>query len=292
MNTVAKRLGSFELNPILMRELRARSRRLTGVITLTCFLLLLISIAAIIWAANKSSADNQSIQEAANAAVGGQIFEGVISSMVFMVAFIVPALTGTSIAGERDRQTLIPLQVSLLTPRNIVMGKLSAALAFTLLLIAAAAPILGVSYVIGGITALSIVQGLLSVIVVALLFGSIGIASSALPKRSGIAVVLAYGMAIFIVFLGPGVAALIAWPFRVAGLIVGYSHPYAFVSDFTYAGANDSADSIGPMSALAQEINTRPVPAWGFQLAFYAFVCFGCLWLATKRLKTPARTER
>jgi ABC-2 type transport system permease protein len=283
----------FELNPILDRELRARARRPMGVITLTLFLLLLISIAAIVWGVNRSVGSSFDIQEAANAAVGAQIFEGIISSMAFMVAFIVPALTAAAIAGERDRQTLIPLQVSLLTPRQIVTGKLTAALAFTVLLVLASAPLLGVSYVIGGIEAAAILQGLVSIVVIAILFGSIGLACSAIPKRSGGAIVMAYGLTIFIVFLAPGVAALIG---LVAGsttaFAIGYSHPYAFISDFTYAGASSDVDTVGPMSALAKAIRTSVIPSWGLQLMFYAFVSFGCLWIATRRLRTPAETER
>jgi ABC-type transport system involved in multi-copper enzyme maturation permease subunit len=287
-----KGFRGFELNPILDRELKARSRRAMGVITLTLFLLLLISIAAIVWGVNREVGVNFNVQEQANSAVGAQIFEGIISAMGFMVAFIVPALTASSIAGERDRQTLIPLQVSLLRPRQIVLGKLSAALAFTLLLILASAPILGVSYVIGGITALAILQGLVAVVVVAVLFGSIGMACSAIPKRSAGATVLAYGLTVFIVFLAPAAAALLGLVVgSTTAFFVGYAHPYAFLSDFTFAGATES-DSVGPMSALAEEIRTSYIPAWGLQLFFYAFVCFGCLWLAARRLRTPAETER
>lgn len=293
MKTSGMSLRGFELNPILDRELRARSRRAVGVITLTLFLLLLISIAAIVWGANRNIGNSLNIQEAANAAVGAQIFEGIISTMGFMVAFIVPALTASSIAGERDRQTLIPLQVSLLTPRKIVTGKLSAALAFTLLMILASAPILGVSFVIGGITAAAIAQGLISVVVVAILFGAIGMACSAIPKRSAGATVLAYGLTVFIVFIAPGIAGIFSL-FRVSqvGKILGFAHPYAFMADFTYAGASSGTDSVGPMSALAGEIRTSYIPTWGLHLMFYGFVCFGCLWVATRRLRTPAETER
>ncbi len=288
-------MSARELNPILARELRARTRRSGGMITLTLFLLLLIGISAIVWAANRSIGSNFSIEDAANAKVGAQIFEGIISAMTFLIAFIVPGLTAPSIAGERDRQTLIPLQVSLLTPRKIVLGKLTAALAFMVLLIGASAPLLGVSYVIGGITVGSVIRGLLSVVVVAVLFGSIGIGCSAIPKRTASAVVMAYAATIVIVFLGPGIAALLGWiTIPKIGYAFGFSHPFAFVSDFTFGRADGNA--VGPMSGLNEAMsgfNDRFfLPAWSLQLAFYVFVSGGCLWLAAKRLQTPAESER
>ncbi len=280
-----------EMNPILARELRARTRRPGGIITLTLFLLLLIGIAAIVWSINRSVGSSFDIEEAANAQIGIQIFEGIISTMTFLIAFIVPALTAPAIAGERDRQTLIPLQVSLLTPRQIISGKMSAALAFMVLLIGASAPLLAVSYVIGGITAWSVVRGLVAVLIVAVLFGSIGILCSSLPKRTAPAVVLAYGLTIVIVFLGPVVAALIGWiTVPGVGFVIGYSHPYAFVSDFTYP--KSLANSFGPMSSLNGTMSTSGFPIWTLHLAFYGIVCFGCLWLAAKRIRTPAESER
>jgi ABC-type transport system involved in multi-copper enzyme maturation permease subunit len=284
-----------ESNPILARELRARTRRSGGVITLTLYLLLLIGIAAIVWSINRSVGAALNIEEAANSKIGANIFEGVISAMTFLVAFIVPGLTAPSIAGERDRQTLIPLQVSLLTPSKIVLGKLAAALAFMLLLIFASAPLLGVSYVIGGITMGSIVRGLLAVVIVTILFGAIGIACSAIPKRTASAVVMAYAATIIIVFLGPGIAALLGWmTVPIVGAVFGFSHPYAFVADFTYSDSSNT--SAGPMSffneASASFSQHSFLPAWSLQLMFYAFVTFGCLWLAAKRLRTPAETER
>ncbi len=282
---------SREMNPILARELRARTRRPGGIITLTLFLLLLIGIAAIVWSANRSVGSVFDVQEAANAQLGIQIFEGIITTMGFLIAFIVPALTAPAIAGERDRQTLIPLQVSLLTPRQIISGKMMAALAFMVLLIGASAPMLAVSYVIGGITAWSVVRALISVLIVAVLFGSLGILSSALPKRTAPAVVLAYALTIVIVFLGPILAALLGWiTVPWVGFIIGYSHPYAFMADFTYP--KSSADSVGPLSALNETMSGTGFPFWTLHIFFYGLICFGSLWLAAKRIRTPAESER
>ena len=50
--------------------------------------------------------------------------------MVVLVLFFVPGLAAGAIAGERERQTLATLQVTLLRPRSILVGKIAAALAY------------------------------------------------------------------------------------------------------------------------------------------------------------------
>jgi hypothetical protein len=108
-------------------------------------------------------------------------------------------------------------------------------------------------------------------------------------------VVMAYAATIIIVFLGPGIAALLGWvTIPSIGFALGFSHPYAFVSDFTYG--DSKADSVGPMSFLNEGMANFSshawVSAWVLQLLFYAFVSGGCMWWAAKRLRTPAETER
>ena len=86
------------------------------------------------------------------AAVGRSIFEWLVFFMLLLVLFLVPGLTSGAIAGERERQTLVPLQVTLLRPWQIVVGKLGASFAFLALLVVATAPLLVVAYLIGGVT--------------------------------------------------------------------------------------------------------------------------------------------
>ena len=64
-----------------------------------------------------------------------QMYELLASLEFIMLLFIVPALTAASISGERERQTLDLMLTTLLTPAQIVSGKLLSALSVMVLLV-------------------------------------------------------------------------------------------------------------------------------------------------------------
>jgi ABC-2 type transport system permease protein len=291
----------MELNPILARELRTRARRVSGTVLLTIFLLLMVAVAAVVWGISNVDQPFRDEDSFNASRIGLSIFDWVVTLMTFLVVFIAPSLTAPSIAGERDRQTLIPLQVSLLKPRGIVLGKLSAALAFTLLIIGSAAPVFGVTYVIGGVTAGSIIRAVLGLAILAVLFGSIGVLCSTLTRRTTGAIVSAYGLTLSIVLLFPIFAAIIgafsafgggnSLLSNATGVLLA-SHPFAFMSDFTMSGS--ASDALGPLTGANSGLEDFSVwlPVWIWQLMAYSFVCFGCLYIAARRIRTPAERER
>src|SRR5205085_6000411 len=97
-------------------------------------------------------------QAQAASSAGRSIYHWLLFVMLALICFIVPGLTAGAIAGERERQTLIPLQITLLSPRSIVFGKLLASLAFVVLLVVAALPFLSVSFLLGGVAASEVVK--------------------------------------------------------------------------------------------------------------------------------------
>ena len=67
------------------------------------------------------------------------------------MCFVAPALTATAISSERERGTYDILRVSLITPWQIVRGKLTAPLGYTFLLIFSTLPLLSLPLILGGI---------------------------------------------------------------------------------------------------------------------------------------------
>ena len=82
---------------------------------------------------------------------------------------MMPGISAGSVAGERDRQTLVPLQVTMLGPIQIFFGKVFASSSFLLLLLVGSAPILAVPFLVGGISLTQIVLSLLSLLVIGFL---------------------------------------------------------------------------------------------------------------------------
>jgi ABC-type transport system involved in multi-copper enzyme maturation permease subunit len=197
--TTATSSGRAPLNPVLARELRVRLRGGRAWILLTAYLLLLGTICFLVYEAESGSAQRNPFDGGFGppsptefATVGRSIFEWLIFFMLLLVLFLVPGLTSGALAGERERQTLVPLQVTLLRPWQIVVGKLGASFAFLALLVLATTPLLSIAYLIGGVTTTSVLQGLGLVLFTGLALTCITLFCSAVFRRVQGATVAAY----------------------------------------------------------------------------------------------------
>lgn len=148
------------------------------------------------------------------ASVGRSVFEWLVMLMLLLVLFLVPGFTSGALAGERERQTLVPLQVTLMRPWQIVVGKLAASFAFLALLVVATAPFLAVAYLIGGVTTGSVLRGVGVVLFTGLALAGLTVCCSALFKRVQIATVMAYAATLFLVL-----GTVLVW--AAAGVIDG-----------------------------------------------------------------------
>lgn len=201
------------INPVLARELKERMRGRRAAIVITIYLLILGGILYIVYQGQSGSGTSFGQPVATQvASVGRSIFEWLVFFMMLLVLFLVPGLTAGAIAGERERQTLVPLQVTLLRPRSIIIGKIAASTAFLALLVVATLPLLSVSYLIGGVTIWQVFKAVLVVLGTGLVLACITVACSTYVRRVQSATVVAYGLTLALAlgtFLAYGAAALI-----------------------------------------------------------------------------------
>jgi ABC-type transport system involved in multi-copper enzyme maturation permease subunit len=197
------------LNPVLARELKERMRTRRATVVIIVWLFILGATMDVVYQAKAGETANVFGGPLAtqSAAVGRTVFETLIFLMLLLVVLLVPGLTADAITGERERQTLVPLQVTLLRPRSIVAGKLLASIAFVALLVVVSLPLLGVSFVLGGVTVSQLVAGAVSVVGTALLVACISILCSSLAGRTQAAVVMALGLVLLLSVGGPAVYA-------------------------------------------------------------------------------------
>lgn len=183
------------LNPVLDRELRQRLRGRAAWVSLTLYLVVLGLILRVVFddATGVGNVFGGSQAQAA-AGAGRSIFHWLLFVMLGLICFIVPGLTAGAIAGERERQTLVPLQITLLSPRAIVFGKLLASVAFVVLLVIAALPFLSVSFLLGGVSASEVVKGVGAVLLIALTIAALSLACSASSRRTQTATVTSYAI--------------------------------------------------------------------------------------------------
>ena len=107
---------------------------------------------------------------------------------------VTPALTASTISGERERQTLDVLLTTRMSPFEIVMGKYLSALMQGILLVVSTLPFLSLVFIYGGLNFLQLL-GLLAVMLYELAFIAVfGVFFSALTKRTVVAVILSYVM--------------------------------------------------------------------------------------------------
>ena len=147
-----------ELNPVLIKELRNRMRGARAFILITIYLLVLSGITMLIYLAVASNLENDMN---AGRQIGKILFLSISTVALIEVCLITPALTAGSIVGEKERQSYDLLISSLLTPGQIVRGKLGSALAFAVILIIAVLPVMSLSFLFGGVILAEVVIALI-----------------------------------------------------------------------------------------------------------------------------------
>ncbi len=308
---------SLRVNPVLGRELRERMRNGRSFWVLGVFLGLLVLAAYLVIEANASI---NSFDLARLTRVGRTLFEVVVLVMLLLVFFFVPGLTAAAFAGERERQTLQPMQITLLRPHQLLVGKVLASMSFIGLLIVSALPMLVAAYLLGGVTVTDGLAGLGIVALLGVLLTTMVAAVSARARRVQSATLTAYGLTLLILVASPVAFLIIRTvdqstgndPVRVPS-IVGLLNPVTIAADAVGSPAGGSADA--PLSALKHAMitawqddgghwawwpsddqdrsdRTDPFPGWLLGSLVAGGVTALGAWRGVRALRTPAEAER
>ena len=135
---------SFRINPVLLKELKVKTRswKIAFLIAIYNLVLVLITIFSM-----KISNNGYDI---------GYRPQWILTTYGFIVVvqfgligLIAPALTAGAISGEREKQTLDILLSTTLSHRSIVFGKLWASLSQVILLIFSSIPVFSIIFLYG-----------------------------------------------------------------------------------------------------------------------------------------------
>lgn len=181
----------MRINPIVKKDLQvsARSMRISwgllayeGVLTLA-FLLALLVI----------QEETQQFYNSGNIySYLVYLFPVVAIVQVCIVALIMPIITASAISGEKERQTFDIMLTTCMSPFSIVVGKVFSAMMRILFFVVASLPIMGLSFVVGGLSWSNLFYFILSIILLCIFSGSIGILCSAFCRKSISAVILSF----------------------------------------------------------------------------------------------------
>jgi len=188
-------MQKLKINPLLAKELRIRMRnwRTFGMVSL--YLLGLGGFAVLFFLTNSYmlSGGFSTLAE-----VGRNMFTFLSVAQFVLVIFLVPALAGNAISGEKERQTIDLLTCTQLTPFRIVTGKLASALSAVILFIFASLPLYGFVFLLGGVSPLEVLTLFVVILTVALFAGCWSLMFSALFRRTVAAIVASYALILFL----------------------------------------------------------------------------------------------
>jgi ABC-type transport system involved in multi-copper enzyme maturation permease subunit len=183
-------------NPIVRLELMRRFRSPLAAWGIPIMVLLPgLAVALVYWNSTTTpsvdvfgSNDGFQVEQLRNIGVG--MFAAVLATMLVALLLIVPSMVGGAIAGERQNQTLQPLQLTELTPTGIVVGKMTSSVAYLLVLLGCAAPVMAIPFLLGGLTATQVLGAYAILVLITVQYAAISLAVSSAMRRPGPAIML------------------------------------------------------------------------------------------------------
>ena len=190
----------WEVNPIIIKELRSRMRGVRAFVILTGALLLLGGVSYVLYRLVLTM--SQYSTAPLSPQIGQTVFFGLAFLELTVVCFITPAVTAGVISSEREKLTYEMLLATPLRPSSILWGKLISALSYVFLLIFAAVPMFSLVFTFGGVAPYDMLKALLVLIAVTVTLGVVGVFFSAWLKRTILATVLSY-LVVLALMIGP-----------------------------------------------------------------------------------------
>lgn len=251
-------IRSWEWNPIIVREYRARWRGWSAFALLLGYVAVLAL--AFLWryaeAAGQSSRPGTPLVRME--VLGAQLFLTLIWMQSFAWALIGPAITATSIAAEREAGMLEAVQLSPLSPARIVFGKLVSALSLIGLLLLVSTPITASCFLMGGVAPEDFLAATALHATTAFFGAVLGLTCSAWSRRANASLRSSYALVIgwlvgslisfAVVSIAPATGSKMNWLLQAACTLFGWSNPILATA------------AIADRNALG----TTPVPAaWG-----------------------------
>ncbi|WP_237266304.1 ABC transporter permease [Thermoclostridium stercorarium] len=180
----------MRINPVLQKDMKTKLRGWRAPVLISCYIILLSIIMLLYFTAYDMFYPYGIVNYSPRMAVNAY---NILLVFQFALLFVtVPAITATSISGERERQTLDLMLVTKTPPRKIVIGKIVISIAYTMLLFIASLPVLGVVFFFGGIGIEDIAKLTLFYVLTAFFVASSGVFFSTLFKRNITAIISTY----------------------------------------------------------------------------------------------------
>jgi len=191
----------INLAPVLLRELRSQMRGRRAMWALTAYLSILLLVALAVYAIALTSVPEGATETGES--VGKALFVTLSVLQASLVVLLAPAFTANAISQEREQKTFDLLAVTLVEPASIVLGKLLASLAYLGMVLVASLPVMALAFLFGGVEPSSVAKVFAVEMLLALVFGSVGIFFSSFVRRTLWSTVFSYVAIFTLVAVGP-----------------------------------------------------------------------------------------
>ncbi len=188
---------------LLTKEMRMRMRRERTIWVIVVYIFLMGMFGWLV-ITNSNRSTNNGINSWSS--IGYLLYMLLLLIQVFLILFLTPAFTSTSINGEKERQTFDLLLCSKLSTFSLISGKLLAGLMNALLLIAAGFPLFSLVFFFGGVSPIQAVQALAVSVSTALVAATLGIFCSAIFQRPAVSTAITYTV-VFLWLISPLIIA-------------------------------------------------------------------------------------
>ncbi len=218
---------AFRFNPcVAVHELRLRMRGWRPFIVLLTYAS--IASAAVLLALIPLTLEESYLGQRV-VEIGRVTFAVLGHTQLTLILLILPAYAAGAITMEREKRTLEMLRATLLTPFDVVTGKLAVILAFGVVLLLTSLPVAAWCILLGGIAPEEVFYTYSYLLAVAAFVSCLGMMYSARGRRSMGAVVASYGTLIVMgalslivpsVFMFPGLRGSGSWAFGPVGAFI------------------------------------------------------------------------
>lgn len=291
------------INPVFRRETQTLLRTFRTFLAIMIYVGVLAFVAFVFVSASSNNYYNGFQPQSAI-----YLYWALGAFQIGLAMLIVPVFAGSSISGERERQTLDLMLVTKMSNISIIIGKLLSSLIVVLLMIVASLPVFAIILYYGGVSLINLLSMTVLTLLMAALSGSIAILFSAWTRKTLVSIVCS-GVIIAFMTVGNliGVAlinlfyynandrAISIWFNKIAlGINPGIGF-FSFMDNqfgsntieaFIDQVTNYYYDSYAPGGFL------HSIPLWAYTCVFAVIVSVICLILASKCLKTKNKSKK
>lgn len=190
------------LNPLLTKGFRIQTRGWEVYAVGTIYTLVLSALSfGLIWEASTDDGGS-------DPGYGRDMFLAFAVVVILAICLICPAFTVGAISSEREQLTFDQLRVTLLKPRQILVGKVGPPLIYILILLFASLPVAILIMPAGGISPMEIASYYLIAFISAMAFSLTGLMWSSIYTSTRVSIAMTYAITGFFIF-GTAVAPMI-----------------------------------------------------------------------------------